>query len=129
MASGGSPTRSTACPTGRTPQGSTGGQNLARRRLTGESGDNTTVIPERYCGYETRLRAGAVDFAPVPADVAANLQKMTGWIAEAADAGVGLLVFPEEALTGAIHCDDCKRIGGPCRLHRRLAETVPGPVH
>ena len=85
------------------------------------------MIPERYSHYETWLRAGAVDFTPVPGDVAANLDKMTGWIAEAATAGVGLLVFPEEALTGAIHCDDCEQLGGPCDLHRSLAETVPGP--
>ena len=38
-----------------------------------------------------------------------------------------MLVFPEEALTGAIHCDDCEHLGGPCDLHRSLAETVPGP--
>ena len=84
------------------------------------------MIPERYSPYETRLRVGAVDFTPVPGDVAANLEKITGWIAEAAEAGVGLLVFPEEALTGAIHCDECERLGGPCGLHRSLAETVPG---
>ena len=85
------------------------------------------MIPDRYSHYEIRLRAGAVDFTPVPGDVAANLAKVTHWIAEAAQAGVGLLVFPEEALTGAIHCGDCERLGGPCDLHRKLAETVPGP--
>jgi predicted amidohydrolase len=74
------------------------------------------------------LTIGCANFAPVPGDKAATLDKILATVREAAAQGVELLVFPEEALVGAEACNDCLAAGGPCDTHLALAETVPGPA-
>jgi predicted amidohydrolase len=71
---------------------------------------------------------GCANFAPVPGDKQATLDKILATVREAAAQGVELLVFPEEALVGAEACDECFRVDGPCDTHLALAETVPGPA-
>jgi predicted amidohydrolase len=71
---------------------------------------------------------GCVNFAGVPRDKAATLAKMEASIREAATQGIHLLVFPEEALTGASSCAACRAENGPCGYHLEIAETVPGPA-
>jgi predicted amidohydrolase len=70
---------------------------------------------------------GCANFAPVPGDKAATLDKIVATVQEAGAQGVELLVFPEEALIGAEACPACLEVGGPCETHLSLAETVPGP--
>jgi predicted amidohydrolase len=71
---------------------------------------------------------GCANFAPVPGDKQATLDKILATVREAATQGVDLLVFPEEALVGAEACNECLGVGGPCDTHVALAETVPGPA-
>src|SRR5690606_1158421 len=59
---------------------------------------------------------------------AATLEKLVATIREGAQQGVDLLVFPETALVGAEACAGCLDANGPCDVHLRLAETVPGPA-
>ncbi|HEV8297211.1 MAG TPA: carbon-nitrogen hydrolase family protein [Acidimicrobiales bacterium] len=70
---------------------------------------------------------GCVNFTGVRRDKDATLAKIEATIREAAAQGIDLLVFPEEALTGASWCDDCRAAGAPCEYHLAVAETVPGP--
>src|SRR4051812_25724630 len=74
------------------------------------------------------MTIGCVNFAPVPGDKTATLEKILASVREAGAQGIDLLVFPEEALVGAEACDECLGRGGPCDTHLALAETVPGPA-
>lgn len=73
------------------------------------------------------VTVGVVNFAPVANDKAATLAKIEANVREAAQQGIELLVFPEEALIGADACNDCLALGGPCDTHIALAESIPGP--
>jgi predicted amidohydrolase len=74
------------------------------------------------------VTVGVVNFAPVPNDKAATLDKIEANVREAARQGIALLAGPEEALVGAEACNDCLTLGGPCDTHVSLAETIPGPA-
>jgi predicted amidohydrolase len=71
------------------------------------------------------VAVAAVNYLGVWGDKAANLEKITRQIREAAAAGVEIVCFPELALSG-YECDDADGGGGPCRLHMEAAETIPG---
>ena len=85
------------------------------------------MIPSEYQAFEPVVTVGCVNFAPVWDDVKANRAKIEANVLEAAAQGIDILVFPEEALTGASACGACRAEGHACELHRDLAETVPGP--
>jgi N-carbamoylputrescine amidase len=86
-----------------------------------------TVIPERYASYEKVVTLGAVNFATVPGDKEATLEKIEANVREAAAQGVDILAFPEEALVGCAACDICRSRVGHCDYHEGIAEPVPGP--
>ena len=95
------------------------------------------MVPERYTGYEPMVTVACVNFMPVvpsgshTPDVdckEATVRKMELAIGEAAAQGVDIVVFPEEALSGAGSCTPCRLEGGACADHRAFAETVPGPT-
>lgn len=73
------------------------------------------------------ITVGCANFAPVPGDKAATLDKIEATVREAAAQGIDLLAFPEEALIGAAACEECRAVNGPCDTHVALAETIPGP--
>jgi predicted amidohydrolase len=85
-------------------------------------------IPAEYQPFERTVTVGCVNFAPVWGDKKATLAKIEANVQEAAAQGVDLLVFPEEALTGASSCQACRAEGHACDEHRAQAETVPGPA-
>jgi predicted amidohydrolase len=86
------------------------------------------MIPERYSRYEKTVTLGAVNFASVPGDKAANLEKIEANVREAASQGIDIVAFPEEALVGMGTCDVCRSGVPGCDYHAELAETVPGPA-
>ena len=52
------------------------------------------------------LTLAVVDFQPVWGDVDANVATMEGYVAQAAEQGVGLILFPEMCVTGYVSSDD-----------------------
>lgn len=69
------------------------------------------------------IRAAAVQFNHVPGDKEANWKVMDGFIAEAREEGVELLVFPEMCITGYWHVRNLNR-----SQIEELSESVPeGP--
>ena len=60
-------------------------------------------------------------------DKAATLAKMLDGIADAADRGCDLVVFPELALNTWGECVDCAAEHRPCRWHLEQAELAAGP--
>jgi len=64
-----------------------------------------------------------VNFAPIWGDKERNLNRILGYIEAAAARGSNLIVFPETALTGY---DDDSNKPLEEKMHRRLAETIPG---
>jgi len=85
------------------------------------------MIPEEYQKYEQVVTVACVNFNPVWGNKEATLEKMKSNIIEAAAQGSNIIVFPEEALTGAACSEEERLEGEPCRLHRENAEPVPGP--
>jgi predicted amidohydrolase len=79
------------------------------------------MIPERYQSYEPMVTLGCANFQTVWGDKDASLAKITAAIDEAARQGIDILAFPELSLTGY----EC---GPDLCMHRKLAETVPGPA-
>lgn len=74
--------------------------------------------------YEKVVSIACVNFGTVWGDKVANLNKMKGFIEQAADQGNNIIVFPELALSG-YECSDDFDHG--CSMHREAAETIPGP--
>lgn len=74
------------------------------------------------------LTVGCANFAPVPGDPVATLDKIETTVREAARQGIELLAFPECALIGYEACDGCVERGAPCDWHLSVAETIPGPA-
>lgn len=72
------------------------------------------------------VTVATVNFTPVYGDAKATLDKMTANVREAGAQGADLVVFPELALLGCGGCPECADLGGACRKHQDLAETVPG---
>ena len=64
----------------------------------------------------TSIKVGCVNFEAVPRDKAATLAKMLDRIADAADQGCDLVVFPELALNTWSECADCAAAHRPCAL-------------
>ena len=70
------------------------------------------------------MNIAVVNFESRWGDVQANLNRMLGYIECAAKRGADMIVFPEAALQG--YEGDSAHEGNE-QMHRRLAETVPGP--
>lgn len=64
---------------------------------------------------------GCVNFTTAWGDRDANLARIRAAVEDAGRQGIDILAFPELALSG-YECSD-----GDC-MHRRLAETIPGPA-
>ena len=77
----------------------------------------------------TSVTIGCVNFESVPRDKASTLHKMDARIAEAAERGCDLVVFPELALNSWGECPDCAATGHPCTWHRAEAEPADGPSY
>ena len=76
--------------------------------------------------YQDILHLAVVNFAPVWGDKVANLRRILEYIDAAAQKGAKMVVLPETALTGYdVEGGDLKPEE---RMHRRLAETIPGPA-
>ena len=92
-------------------------------------GDNAPVMPPKNGGEivkQPELVLGAANFKTAWGDKAANLSRIKSLLRQAAAGDVGMLAFPEMALSG-YQCqsdDGCGADG----LHHRLAETIPGPA-
>ena len=72
------------------------------------------------------LTLAVVNFAPVWGDKDNNLKRICEYTEAAALRGAQMVLFPETALTGYdIEPGDLDREE---RMHRRLAETIPGPA-
>ena len=72
------------------------------------------------------LNLAVVNFAPVWGDKEKNLSRILEYIDAAGRQGVQMIVFPETALTGYdVESGDLER---EARMHRRLAEPIPGPA-
>jgi predicted amidohydrolase len=69
------------------------------------------------------ITISAVNFDPVWGDSANNLKRILEHVETAAKGGSDLIIFPETALTG--YDDDEGKLLEE-KMHRRLAETVPG---
>ena len=70
------------------------------------------------------MNIAVVNFECAWGDVQTNLRRMLGYIESAVKRGTDMIVFPETALTG--YEGDAWHIGEE-QMHRRLAETFPGP--
>ncbi|HEY0941925.1 MAG TPA: carbon-nitrogen hydrolase family protein [Steroidobacter sp.] len=75
--------------------------------------------------YENLVTLACVSFNSVWGDKAANLEKMAGLVEEAASVGNNIIILPELALSGYQCSDEFDR---GCSMHRKLAETIPGPA-
>jgi len=81
------------------------------------------MIPEEYKKYEQHLPLACINYNAVWADKDGNIEKMKKYVAQAANLGYKMIVFPELALTGY----ECDNAGEDC-MHQKFAETVPGPT-
>ena len=82
------------------------------------------MVSKRYDKYEKVVSIACVTFSTAWGDKGANLQKIKKFTEQAADQGNDIIVFPELALTG-YECSGDFDHG--CKMHRELAETIPGP--
>src|SRR5579871_1150234 len=73
------------------------------------------------------VTVAAVNFASVRGHKPATLEKIEGFVREAARQGADLVVFPELALNDCDPCVACLERDGPCDVHVASAEEVPGP--
>lgn len=74
-----------------------------------------------------RITVACVNFEAVPRDKDATLTKMAAFVADAANHGCDLVVFPELAVNTWGHCDACAQHHQPCAWHRTQAEDADGP--
>ncbi|MEM2320771.1 MAG: carbon-nitrogen hydrolase family protein [Candidatus Bathyarchaeia archaeon] len=79
------------------------------------------IIPKEYQKYHHELTVAVVNFHAEWGNKRANLKKMEGYIERAHKEKVDLILFPELMLTGA-------EVEPEMRMHRELAEPVPGPT-
>jgi predicted amidohydrolase len=86
------------------------------------------VRPDDPALGPTAITVACVNFEAVPRDKAATLEKMATFVAEAADRGCDLVVFPELALNTWGECPDCAADHRPCAWHRAQAEPADGPA-
>ena len=78
--------------------------------------------------FPTVVTVACANFAAVARDKSATLDKMRHVIAEAADRGADLIVFPELALNTWGECPDCRDRQAPCSWHLEQAEPADGPA-
>jgi len=69
-----------------------------------------------------------INFHPIWGDKAANVEKMKTFITEASGQGNNIIIFPELALSGYECSEELEGERKSCRMHRELAETIPGPT-
>jgi predicted amidohydrolase len=69
-----------------------------------------------------------INFHPVWGDKAANAAKMKTFVTEAAGQGNNIIIFPELALSGYECSEEGNGEHKSCRMHRELAESIPGPT-
>ncbi|MEA2386960.1 MAG: 5-aminopentanamidase [Thermoleophilaceae bacterium] len=79
-------------------------------------------------GTAGKVTVGAVNYAGIWADKAANLEKIERHIRDAAAVGVEIVAFPELAVSGYDCSEPPEGRSGPCSLHAESAETIPGPA-
>ena len=98
------------------------------------SGGASSRLPASDCPFQSlvflvampdslrmnKIRAGSVQFNHAPGDKALNLKRMGEFVAEAAEKGVDLLVFPEMCVSGYWHVRNLSR-----DEVAELGETVP----
>lgn len=77
------------------------------------------MIPSEYAKYEKVVSVACINYSSIWGNKKANLQKMTRVVADAADLGNNIIVFPELALSG-YSCPE------NCTMHKETAETIPG---
>jgi len=77
--------------------------------------------------YPSLVTIGCVNFASVPRDKAATLEKMLTVTRDAARQGCQLVIFPELALNSWGKCEDCAAQHRPCAWHLAEAELAHGP--
>lgn len=88
----------------------------------------SSAIPRQYRKYEKSVTISVVNHRPIWGNRAASLAKMMQTITfAAAHRGAGIIVFPEMALTGYECGEGAPKRKRPCSMHRRTAETIPGP--
>ena len=75
---------------------------------------------------EDSLTLAVVDFQPTWGDVEANVAQMEDFVAQAAEAGVNLLLFPEMCVTGYVSSDD--ETDDDSRMCIEAAEGTDGEV-
>jgi predicted amidohydrolase len=76
----------------------------------------------------TSITIGCANFASVPRDKAATLEKIDRVVTEAAEQACDLVILPELALDSWGACPDCASAGSPCAWHRDEAEAADGPA-
>ncbi len=74
------------------------------------------------------VSVACINFNPTWGDKEANAGKMRTIVTEAAGQGNNIIVFPELALSGYECSEDLDEGHESCRMHRELAETIPGPT-
>ncbi len=73
------------------------------------------------------VSVACINFHTEWGDKAANLSKMKTFTNEAARQGNHIIVFPELALSGYECGEDGSEGRTSCKMHRELAEVIPGP--
>jgi len=74
----------------------------------------------------TVVTVACANFASVPGDKAATVDKVVTVVEQAALAGADLVVFPELALNSWGRCPDCAALHAPCGWHLEQAEPADG---
>lgn len=77
--------------------------------------------------YPETVSVACINFHTVWGDKAANMAKMKRFTTEAAKQGNNIIIFPELALSGYECSEDISTKKKSCRMHRELAEAIPGP--
>ncbi len=77
--------------------------------------------------YRRFVSVACVNFQTKWGDKKANLEKMKALSIQASRIGSNIVAFPELALSG-YECDENIHTTQPCRMHRELAEPIPGPT-
>jgi predicted amidohydrolase len=84
--------------------------------------------PKRNMMLPETVSLACINFHTTWGDKRANLDKMIARTSEAAQQGNQIVVFPELALSGYECSEDMAGEKKSCRMHRELAETIPGPA-
>ncbi|HFB06817.1 MAG TPA: carbon-nitrogen hydrolase family protein [Chloroflexi bacterium] len=78
-------------------------------------------------GFQEKVRVACINFHTKWGNKEENLSKMKAWAVKAARENNNIIVFPELALSGYECSEDIEQGNGSCRMHRQLAEEIPGP--